>query len=283
MIMNFSTILMLLGGVAFVLAVAWWFERDRISAWWTHVKGTKGGALTIEELNRVEEWAKATRGTHVPPVPPDMIPKAPPPTPAVPAPVAAASAEPAAAPVPPPVTAPSGDGGTTEPPFAFGLPRSAFSAPAAPAAQPKEVSTMDKGIVTAAQLLAGWQLPDYDVNPPVQGSFARRHADLMYLTLMARSPGGNQVFEDVIIGNQGEVNVCKNYAHTIGNDGLYGEDGQLHDWTNDSRVDANVKAEAQASIAAEKARMASRGRPLPTHDFSRYRLPAGTQIPSPRG
>ena len=129
----------------------------------------------------------------------------------------------------------------------------------------------DKGIVTASALLAGWQLPDYEANPPVEGVLAKRHADLMYLTQMTRAVAGNQVFEDVIIGNQGEVNVCRNYAHTIGNDGLFDEDGHTHDWKDDPRVAADIKAEVTASIAAEKARWEARGIKVPTYDRRRYR------------
>lgn len=141
---------------------------------------------------------------------------------------------------------------------------------AAPAAPTETAMSTDKGIISAGQLLAGWLLPDDAANPPVAGRFANRHADLMYLTYMARMPGGNQVFEDVLTGSQGEVNVCKNYAHTVGNDGLYDEEGHAHDWPADPRVDPRVKQEAQASIAAEKARWEARGIKVPTHDFSRY-------------
>lgn len=203
---------------------------------------------------------------------------------AVPSPATAGNAAPAAS----DTAAPSADGGTI--PYRIDVttigdsqPRY-IEEPPAPVAQPsQEIAPMpplpDKGIVTAAALLAGWQLPDGDT----PGQYAKRHADLMYLAQMTRQPGGNRVFEDVIIGNQGEINVCRNYPHTIGNDGLFDEDGHPHDWRNDGRVAADIKAEVTASIAAESARMAARGRPLPTHDFSRYRLPHGTQIPSPRG
>jgi hypothetical protein len=136
------------------------------------------------------------------------------------------------------------------------------------AQQEKSMPVEDKGVVSAGQLLSGWVLANWETNTePVP---AKRHADLMYLAQMARKPGGNMVFEDVVIGNQGEINVCKNYSHTNGWDAqvVYNYDGSYKDWG--AEADKAVRVAAQASVAAYLASHPSFSR---TYDFSVRRRP----------
>lgn len=232
--------LMVVGCIVFLLAVAAYVEREKVGAWWARVSNTEGGKQIIKEANDVEEWIKRNRGHHIPPYP--LPPRPSEPSLAAAAPIAAAD---------PPAAEPPALPGTAAPAMAIAAPSTVRETPPLP-----RETTMDTGVVSAGQLLAGWILPDYEAVPPVEGAHAKRLADIMYLTQTVSKPGGNNVFEDVLLGSQGAVNVVKNYCHTMGVEGQINykrqEDGSYvyFDRSTDPAVSPEVKAAAEASVKA---------------------------------